>query len=242
MAQEFTNGGNNTANFLQINKDGLLYKWSKEPLEGGQEHKNKDGLPYYTKTFSRTEEGYICKLDIKEDGRFGEELIIGIRGKNESDFISFTMRKQGGGLSDYTKHIARVLADVDFSKRYTIAPSTKKNEKGYLRREFYFNQIDVEGSPFINPSLKYKNKDGEGDIPQMVKKTIAGKDTYDFTEQDNYLYDVLVKQIKRFNEYKAARKADNNSEPSATNVPAESAEIGKVPPVPAAADDDDLPF
>ena len=243
MAQESTQQNGKKTN-LSIDQNGKLYEYSKEPQDGFVEHKSTSGKVSYRKYYRTTDAGKICYLAInKRDYVKGEveAVVIGIAGEDNTDFITFDMRKGATtNLSDYTKYLARVLGDMDFSQKYTLSPNTKKNEAGYLLRDFFVNPIDDAGEqlPFIKPTLTFS------DIPKMEKREAQGKTINDFTKQDDFLYDVLMKQFARFAAYKAANRT---SAPDVDTTHAQEADVkptgkAKAAPVPVEAGDEDLPF
>lgn len=236
MAREFNN---TPTTYLRVNKDGLLYEKSKEPKEGFNEVKLKNGSSTYHKTYGGTDDGYLSYIGIKEltfDGGTKKLLEVAIKGENGTDKISFDLFKQNGALDDYIKNLAILLPNLDFGERINIVPSRKKNDRGYAVRSLFINYPDKEGD---DNYVKFAHMYGDdGDIPPAKPtKKIDGSISYDFTEQDTYLYNILKEQIERFKEFKGYSSDESNVETQNESAVKEPVSAG-IPD----EDDDDLPF
>ncbi|MCA9750195.1 MAG: hypothetical protein KC414_13890, partial [Romboutsia sp.] len=150
-------------NYLRINKDGLLYKKSDEATYNeskalGQTHihksVSKDGKQtYYHDVFTGgTEEGYLEFLGIKDfefEGKKVKQLVISVKGEEETDVINFPLYNTTGGLNLYVKHLACILPNLDFSRKINIVPSTKKNDRGYVIQNVFINYVDDDTNSFV---------------------------------------------------------------------------------------------
>lgn len=206
-------------NYLSVNKDGLLYKkvnedaYNKCKEKGGnyvQKITLDDGRVVFHETFSKTEEGYLSFLGIVEkefkDGKV-KYLVISVKGEEETDSISFPLFKTNGSLNDYVKHTANMVENWEFEKKISISPTTKKNDAGYVNKFFYVNYVGEDD--FVR--TKYSYKDDE--IPKIEKtENIDGSTKYDTTKQDKFFYDILVKGINSFKEFKETNELNTESE------------------------------
>lgn len=228
----------NSTTYYKVDSDGYIYLTSKVEKEGYKEYTNKDGVfAGYKKIYQGTDDGYISYIGIRK-AEFPTGVVelvsVSIDTGNGIENVQFPLLNTKGFLSPYAKALAQVLPNVDFKERHSVSFDKRKDEMGYTIKNVYLNRSDVEGTPAVAIFHKFKKKDDDssGDIPRMVPKTgLGGKVTWDSTEQDNYLYDSLVKQIERFAEFKG-------SSPKVSNV---VNEVVKEEVVQEEASDD-LPF
>lgn len=223
---------NQKTNYLSINKDGYLYISSKVPQEGYKKIELKDGRIFYHKTFTSTEDGFIDYLGIVEkdlsEGGKKKELVIVVKGKSEADMIQIPLYTTKGNLNGYVKSLASTLPNLDFSREVYFAPSTKLNDRGYVNQSLYINYVGTE-----KEFVQFAHKAGkDGDIPAAKEVTKMGQKAYDFTEQDEYLYNILLKEIERFKAFKGT----STPEPKKTEPVENPIENNPT------EEDDDLPF
>lgn len=239
MAKQGTAG---KRNFLRINKDGVFYLPVSE-REMGQDNVVEvtldDGKKVYHELFyGGSEDGYINYFDIVErnfpTGKV-KQLVISIKGQNEVDSISLNLFDAKGKLSDYVKSVACWMSNVDFNKRYSIKPSTKKNPKGYTYKTLFM--IDTDSGELVEREYKMGK---DGNVPNFtIKEGIDGSKQYDFEDQDKFLFGKLQEQLERYRVHK---------ETYFESVAAPVAQDDPNPPVqqtttPANAEEDsDLPF
>lgn len=245
MAREFSNS--NPINYLKINIEGLLYLGSKVEKEGYKPVKLQNDRIVYHKTFASTDDGYLDYLGITEkefDGKKIKQLVLTIKGEKESDSISVDLFKSNGAMEDYVKNLATLLPNLDFSKSINIVPSRKKNDRGYVDRAFFINYTGEQGDGSF---VKFAHKFGkEGNIPPAEKKTkVDGTVSYDFTEQDTYLYNILTAEIERFKAFKGVNSNQAKpkvEEPQQENIPLTSAPSANPTDSMKEEEHDDLPF
>ena len=192
--------------FLQINRDGYLYESSKEPKEDFKEIVMKDDKgnvirKVYHKTYKETDDGYFSYIGIREaEFKTGKVkyLRFSIKSDEGQDVISIPLYTQRGSLSDYAKSLAILLPNVDFSHKVSVKPNTQKNDRDYTIKNFFIKDLDTDS--YVKHAHKYGK---DGDIPNCVKKESAGKVVWDCSEQDDYLYNILLKEIERFKQFKS---------------------------------------
>lgn len=253
-------GNTNKINFLGVNKDGYLYKKTDEAayneskeqgLNNVIKYEDKEGKVYYHDVFTQgTEDGYISHMGIREanfpNGVKQKQFYISVKGKAETDSISFSLYNTKGNLNNYVKHFACVLPNLDYSRKVNIVPSTKKDERGFVDQTVFINYKDTDDNEFVRLAHKYGD---DGDIPAVEKEEgIDGKSVSNFKKQDKYLYGILTQEIERFNQFKSnadvttpqhsqENEYSNTEQPEPSVVKSESPEdvIKEIPK-------DDLPF
>ena len=190
----------NKINYLKINSNGVLYTRGNEGADGVVEVELKDGRKYYHELFNGGSElGYITYMGVVDkefkDGKVTYFQII-IQGDEEADCIQIPFKTNKGFLNPYVKNIASLLPSIDYTRKISLKPSTKKNDRGFVYPSVYLNYED-------RTLVEFAHTFGEGgDIPSAEKVEKLGVTTYDFTAQDEFLFNILEEQIKRFQEYR----------------------------------------
>lgn len=255
MAREATQGKKTT--YLSINGAGEMVSTSKEPREGYDETTNKNGDVYYKKVFAGTDFGYITGLGIIEkEFERGKVKYLSITVENEEarDVLQLPLERQSGDLTDVVRKAIAVLPNLDFSKEVTIASNRKKNERGYVDQALFFNY--VEDGQISKEGIKFALKFGaEGDVPMPDKK--KGRDgsiKYDFTDQDDYLYNKLLDELERFKEFRMSNHISEEVAPKVVEATpkaiVDEPKVGKKkaekipvePDLDSEDDNSDLPF
>lgn len=262
MARQFKN--NSKTNYLGIrNSDGLLYtrlteeEYNKEVEKGNTflkiAQKDSKSPKYYHNTFpAGTETGLVSYLGINEvviNDKKMRFLVITIRGEEENDSISVPLRQAGStALSSISKEIIRYLPSIDYTKPLFINSNASKNEKGKTRISVFFAQ-DVDGKKtYLKAALKAKSETNpDGTLPPPVQKEVNGEMVWDWSEQDNILYETLTNEIARFEKVKKERgdEQDFVEEQNIVSKPVQnvSKTVNKTKNVPVQEEDeDDLPF
>lgn len=240
-------GNSRNRNYLRINKDGVFY------LPVGQEKMGQPNVVeveldggkkvYHELFYGGTEDGKITYIGISEKtfptGKV-KHLDIVIDGESEQDQVSLQLFNQKGQLNDYIKSVVSWLPNVDYSKSYSLKPATKKNPKGYVYRTLYLNETST-GDMVERKYIMGK----EGNVPQFtVKEGIDGSKTYDFEEQDKFLFEKLKEELARFQQevgdtYTPAPTEEDAPKNISTKI---KDSVTATKPVTTAEADDDLPF
>ena len=262
MARQFKN--NSKTNYLGIrNSDGLLYtrlteeEYNKEVEKGNTflkiAQKDSKSPKYYHNTFpAGTETGLVSYLGINEvviNGTKMRFLVITIRGEEENDSISVPLRQASSrALSSISKEIIRYLPSIDYTKPLFINSNASKNEKGKDKISVFFAQ-EVDGKKtYLKAALKAKSETNpDGTLPPPVQKEVNGEMVWDWSEQDNILYETLTNEIARFEKVKKERGDGQDSVEEQNNVsqPVQnvSKDVNKTKNVSVQEEDeDDLPF
>lgn len=134
----------------------------------------------------------IIKNAYIEEGKFGNNLNIVIEDEGES-FIA--QIKADGVLAG---SIIKTLPNIDVDSEVFLKAYTNKKDHGSL-------WIEQNGE-----GVKWAfTKDEPNGLPQPVEKTVKGKKVWDWDEQENFLYDTLVKWCSQFEGKKEAATADD---------------------------------
>ena len=239
--------------YLRINAEGQLYSGSSEPREGHVEYTSKQGNVSYRKTYAGTDYGKITQLHVVEkDFPTGKVKYLEVTVENEEsrDVVQLPLKNIKGGLTDEVKKFIAILPGIDFSRELTISSNRKKNERGYVEKVLFVNYVTdgVQEKDGVKFSLKFGK---EGTVPMFEQREgLEGEIIYDFTKQDKFMFEELVKQLERF-------KAEKGAEVKAPEVTAKTPEAEEAPkkkasttkggpkietPAQDESDDDDLPF
>ena len=220
MARQFVRNGGKI-NYLSVRtSDGMLYtrltkeEYDAEVAKGNTFAKihKKDEKPesptYYHNTFpGGTEIGHITFLGITEynlsTGKVSY-LSFTIKGETESDNVSVPLYQQGSlDLNGLAKEIIKYLPNIDFSRPISFNSTKQKDSDGKERVKFFFSYHDGEKPEYLTTALKNRNeKNPNGQLPPPVKVSRNGKESLDFSEQDDILYNALVVELERFNSLK----------------------------------------
>lgn len=176
-------------NYLKIDRYGEMYIIVDEGVDGARKVQLKDGS-YQYRLYRKygTIRGHISKVFIKEvDFRSGKVkmLYVFITGEDQIDCLSFQLFSPNGSLTGYVKSIALAVGYLDLKKEYYINASKKLNAKGYVNKNLFIT--DVEAKEWIRmPKEEFDL------IPDaIVKERADGVKTYDFTDQDRYVFKLL---------------------------------------------------
>lgn len=238
---------NRPATFLRIDGDGRLFISSKEQQEGYEEFVSKQGNKSYRRYYS----GVIGKVrnisekEVEYDTGKVKVLFISITDGDEDYIITFQVLTQKGGLNTYARSLACYGPNLDFSRRMRIAPARKQPGEDYAPGNLFFTYVDDNNEKI--EAVKQYYKKGEHGLPdgKQIRK-ITGETTWDFTEQDTFLYGKLNELLEKFKREKEERKAKyqaaKDTAAEASRKSEEKLPPEKESPQNFAPDDDSLPF
>ena len=96
-------------------------------------------------------------------------------------------------LNGLAKEVIKYLPNIDFSRPISFNSTKQKGSDGKERVKFFFSYHDGEKPEYLTTALKNRNeKNPNGQLPPPVKVSRNGKESSDFSEQDNILYNALV--------------------------------------------------
>lgn len=208
MAREQVQGPPIT--FLRINKDGALSTVKSEPTEGFTSFETSTGKTLYEKVFGGTEIGFITKLEIEEKTfptGTTKALSFYVTAYDGSavDKVELPLLSKTNALTDVAKKFIALLPGINFNKMISFSSNKKKNDRGYVDKVIFATYMDSEASKESQEGIKFSLKFGkDGNVPMGEKvESIDGESvTWDFTNQDKFLYKVLQKEIQRFKDFK----------------------------------------
>jgi len=214
--------------FLSIDRNGIFFTRSDKDNPNSVEVKNKEGQVSYRELFDGgTIDGYISGLTIK-DVKFSDGtvryLYIAVTNGLETDLVQLQLF-YNGKMNVYVKNLTSVLPNLDFSKQVNLVPSTSKNNSNYVNRSIYINYVNPDDDVNFVPLAHYYGDDG--DIPNPVKTEKLGEEYWDFQEQDEYMYNILNEEIKRFNEYRKTTEYSMNIESLKNSLENQNVDMNK---------------
>jgi|GEM_PF-4714438 len=186
--------------FLKINAEGRMYVSSKEPKEGYEEVKLKDGSLTYHKFYSGTEYGKISLFSVVKTDN-GKYLNLGIDEGEVVSVISMpiwrTAKSGDKYLNPWVIAVISVMPNIDFQKEYRISTSVK-NYKGTDNKEHkshnvWFNYMDIEGNELFEKfAISFK------EAPAWEKSNDGFSETYDKTKFNAFWSGKLQVELDRF--------------------------------------------
>lgn len=204
-------------NYLQVNYDGSIFQYSKDPKEGFIEFTNSKGKVSYRKYFNKGVDGVLTGIT-KQNNQYlnnAEELKVTLQNGEEENILSFTILNQDGtSLDEYTQGITILLPKMNKGETYNInnwfmkkgdtinGEVVKYNKKGVTLKQ---NDEKIK-SDVTFEHVKDRNTDNEkhvkGDVPMLQWREIAGKNRPTAASKEaqlEYLYTLLDKEIDRIN-------------------------------------------
>ncbi len=215
---------------------GLFYMREKQPTEGYEKVEwtigERSGVTYHKIVTSV--KGKVSRLTLEEANFDGKPMQLKISLLEEGgDFaiITIPLEYSDKSLTKRIKAITPILGNLKEGMDVEISLNrTKKNEKGKLYPSVFIKNIDTGE----NLNWTYHPQQ---DVPPLDVKSVRGKDVYDSTNQDEFVYNKLIDAIKDFPNPVTAPKA-TTVRPSTTKV---ETPVGNVEVVEEDMDDD-LPF
>jgi len=186
--------------FSLSRRKGKFYLKSKEPKEGYEEvtygegqktyhqyHKSISGIPSHFGTKEVDYKG--TKLNFLEltlqDGDVTNKLSVNLYNRN--------------GYTDEAKVLISALNGLELGEKVVLNPTvskvTGKNGKEYTNLNVYINYLNRTDEKGRNPSTGFIHFD---EIPKPVEKVVAGRSTWDWTEQTEFYYKKLQEIEEKF--------------------------------------------
>jgi hypothetical protein len=175
--------------FLRV-LDGSIIRKSEKGGAGLELYKTKnpqtdEPVEYYIERFSSID-GKLVKFDRVEKE---EHKIYGWNLHLLDDVEMILSLKDN---SPVTNRVLKMLENVDLDKRLTIEVWKDADGKQVIQ----FKQPDEDGNLQNIKQAYFRNKDGEGNLPEPKK--IAGK--WNYSAQDEALYEAAMAYLKTINE------------------------------------------
>lgn len=177
-------------NYCRIDSAGKLYTTVDADTPGAVAVKLKDGSTTHRlfRKWNSTITGKFKRPYFKEvtfsTGPV-QMIYFFIENEVETDCLSFQLFNAHGGLNSYVKSISQIIKQLDPEREYYIRPSTKMKKNGYVAQSLFIT--DAETKEWV----KLSDEEFKARPEPIVKKRADGKNIYDFTEQDTYVYEAL---------------------------------------------------
>jgi len=166
-------------------KEDLYNRLKDEANEGFVviERENKNG----DKVFEKHYEYLEASLDSASvvDSPYGQNIELSFNDVGDEYTLNI------GLDSRYGKDFMNKFVNVDISSPMKIKPFSFENDEGkrFTGVTIYQNNEKVE---------KAFTRDNPNGMPEAVMKKVKGKDTWDFTDQENFLYEQFMEKCKEF--------------------------------------------
>lgn len=173
--------------------DGRICTQHKQPVPGSIERVNKNGKVVH-ETFHSALKGRITKITTK-DSDYGKFWNVELNG---NEILQFQYS------SGYANGFLRTLPNVDLSKEVVLAPKlTIEGDK-------------KKGTIFINQDGKalkwFYTKEDPQDLPPLKKIKIKGKETWDSSDQMEFLESMVKEKIMPVLESKTLQAAPTDTD------------------------------
>ena len=185
---------------------GLLYEYSKEKVEGFEEHTSDKGKTTYRKYYKRGAFGTLRGVTIREvefNGTKTKEVSVAMRDKDQNNiYINVPLFDAKKNITDYAEGVISHLKSIKQGEAYRVFPYNIKNDGDkYSNVGMSFKKADLEKEeaekdPLPKLTKSFAKKDGtitEGDIPAIVfEKDFDGGWVKDAKARNKFLYETLV--------------------------------------------------
>ena len=242
-------------NYLQVNYDGSIFQYSKDPKEGYREFTNTKGKVSYRKYFNQGIEGELLNISKVNNERMNnrEELKVALKSGEDINILTFcVLNNDGTAVDEFTESLLLVLPKLQKGETYNInnwfmkkgdtvkGEVVKHNKKGItvkqgedkIKTDYTFEHIKERGTA--------NETHVKGDVPMLKWKEIAGKNRPTAASKEvklEFLYNILTAQCDRL-PYEAA----SNTTTSNTTPKQEPAQAAQTATASVGEEEDDLPF
>lgn len=198
-------------NYLQVNYDGSIFQYSKDPKDGFVEHKNSKGNVSYRKYFNKGVDGELVDI-FKRNNQYkngAEELSLVLKdGEDENVLVFNVLNQDGSSIDEFTEPLLTLLPKMNKGSRYNVNNWFMKKGDTVNGEEVKYNRkgvtVKLDGNKIQSDiTFEYTKKDGThvaGDVPQLVWKEVAGKNRPTAASKEArliYLYELMDREIVR---------------------------------------------
>jgi hypothetical protein len=171
-------GNSSNAIYLTIS-DGKIVRQFKTPTSLSTERTTKTGKLVHEEKYDFVE-GMITSISTREND-YGKFWVIGMR--DGSDNFNIQFNYSGGTAGAFLK----ILPNIDLTKNVKLEPSQKiENDK--KKSSLFISQGGT--------TLKwFWNKDNAGELPQLEKLKVKGKEVWDDSKQMEFLENYVNTKI-----------------------------------------------
>jgi hypothetical protein len=172
--------------FLNVS-DGQIVRQHQSPIEGvtvTRENKNKKVVH---EEFFRAVTGVVTDIKSKETP-FGMVWEISLQDGDDDYVLSFNYS------SKYTSCFFRAAPNVDFGAPLTINPWSMKDKKDATKTVIGLSLYQHVAGHEKKQKVEFAyTRENPGEMPDLVKRKIKGKDTYDDSDQLDF-FEKMVKE------------------------------------------------
>lgn len=274
MAQEATGGFQIL--FLKPNSNGRLARKAteqeiaafEEGLAKNPNYKGEDigvaklvndstGAIVYHKQFSATDYGFINRVAVVSpvfNGKQTPHFTISIRSEATGiiEQVQFPIFMANGRMSQMSKNMIATLPQIDVNTKYSIGCYRKDGKMPDGKDVYNINlpinyRLEDDSREFLRSDIFVKSeKHPDGVIPPAKEVTKFGTKSKDYSDQDNFMYDLMVSQIARITNEIEVREGSNATgiHPAASAPKPNAGSQANVQQAAAPEPDptDDLPF
>ena len=184
-----------------------LYISSKTKEVGFNTEAEYEGTTFYHKELDSIEG--VLKNKKLEEGKFGERLKIFVQADENETYVLEIPTINKESLMPWAVEIAKFLPNMELNKPIKISTNTERTDsKGRPYRNFY---MESEGE-----SIPWAITLDEIPKPVEKKSKLKGTSTWDFSDRDEFLYNIIktnskatsaqVKEEHTPEDYKSSKK------------------------------------
>lgn len=180
--------------FLNVS-DGKIVRQHQNAIEGVTETRiNKNSKTVHEEKFSAVT-GLITDVRSKETP-FGMVWELSLQDGDDDFCLSFNYS------SKYASSFFRAAPNVDFSLPLTVNPWSMKDKKDATKTVIGLSLYQAAAGQKKKQKVEFAyTREAPGDMPELVKKKIKGKETWDDSAQleffEKMLVDVILPQLKK---------------------------------------------
>lgn len=176
--------------FLKI-VNGKLTQGLKSKTETSVERTTDKGEVVHENRFGALQ-GWIYGVRIDESGDYGNQLIVDVTDKGDNYQIQVSLK------SSYAHDFLSRIESVDFTKHVALNPYKIAREDNKEK----FNQLFVIKQEGVNVAKRYTKENPNG-LPAAQKKKEGKIDVWDFTDVNNFYYEIAQKMNKKIEAMKS---------------------------------------
>jgi hypothetical protein len=171
-------GNSSNAAFYNIS-NGKICRQFKSPTANSKERVNMNGKTVHEEHYDYID-GIITDIQTR-DSEYGKSWNITLEDEGQSQVLQMPYS------SGYSNSFLKTLPNVDLTQKVKLIPKlTIENEK--KKTTLFVNQRGV--------AIKWAfTKDNPGDMPQLKKIKVKGKEVYDDSEIMEFLENMVVNEI-----------------------------------------------
>jgi len=162
----------------------------------------KAGLPIYELQYPRLR-GNITDISYETHSEYGDSVAIEVKSKSDNKTYCLKISWDDFGVRT---NFVKQLSNVDHTKEvcFIAFPDKEKNDKTVF---LIAQGKDADDKDIIVP-FKYTKENPEG-IPEPTQKMVRGTEKWDYSDNNEFLYQVFIKESSRFKNMPVDRNNDS---------------------------------